>query len=159
MDGNGLRAGNNRIALSPDGTSLYTSQTSRIWGTSEGLQRIVYTGRTPMDILHMRLTEDGFAIEFTKPADRAAAANIENYSFIHYYYKYHSVYGSPKTDVTPAKVLAAEVSPDGRKVRLKMEKLVARRVYELRPRNIKAQDGEPLCTAEAAYTLNRLRVP
>ncbi len=157
VEGNGLRAGNNRIALSPDGKSLYTAQTSRIWGTSEGLQRIVYSGKTPMDILHMRLAADGFELEFTKPVDAATAKDPNNYSFTHYYYKYHQIYGSPKTDVTPAKVLAAEVSADGRKVRLKMENLVPRRVYELRPANLKGRDGDPLCTVEAAYTLNRLK--
>ena len=157
VDGNGLRAGNNRIALSPDGKTLYTSQTSRSWGTSEGLQKITYTGRVPMDILHMRLTADGFDIEFTKPADRTLASEPANYSLIHYYYKYHLTYGSPKTDVTPAKVLSVDVSADGRKARLHMEKLVPRRLYELRPKNIKGQDGDPLCTTEAAYTLNRLK--
>lgn len=156
VESNGLRAGNNRIALSPDGKSLYTSQTSRIWGTSEGLQRIVYTGKTPMDIQHMRLTKDGFELTFTKPVAAAAAADAANYSLTHYYYKYHLTYGSPKTDVTPAMIRSVKVSEDGRKVWLSVDKLVPRRVYELRPRGIKGQDGEPLCTVEAAYTLNKL---
>ena len=157
VEGNGLRAGNNRIALSPDGKSLYTAQTSRIWGNSEGLQRITYTGRVPMDIVHMRLTGDGFDLEFSKPVDAVTASDVNNYSFTHYYYRYHLTYGSPKTDVTPAKVLEAKVGGDGRKVSLKLDKLVPRRVYELRPRNLRAANGEPLCTVEAAYTLNRLR--
>src|SRR6266851_3195897 len=54
LEGNGLRTGNNRIAFSPDGRSLYVCQTSRIWGSGEGLQRIVWQGKTPMDILKMR---------------------------------------------------------------------------------------------------------
>ena len=157
VEGNGLRAGNNRIALSPDGKSLYTSQTSRIWGTSEGLQRIVYTGKMPMDILHMRLIKDGFELEFTKPVSTETASNLSNYSFTHYYYKYHLTYGSPKTDVTPVQVRQAKVSADGRKVSLTLDQLVPLRVYELHPKGILARDGEPLCTQEAAYTLNRLR--
>lgn len=156
IESNGLRAGNNRIAFSRDGTSLYTAQTSRIWGTSEGLQRIVYTGKTPMDILHMRLTSDGFELEFTKPAARQTATRVENYSFIHYYYRYHSQYGSPKTDVKPVSVRQALLSSDGRKVRLVLEELTPRRIYELRPKGILSEDGQPLCTRVAAYTLNRL---
>ncbi|MBM3788263.1 MAG: hypothetical protein FJW30_28335 [Acidobacteria bacterium] len=156
-EGNGLRAGNNRIALSPDGRSLYTAQTSRIWGTSEGLQRLVFTGKTPMDILHMRLTEDGFALEFTKPVDRASASDPANYPLTSYFYKYHSTYGSPKTDVTPELVTAVTVSADGRKALLKVPGLRERRIYELRPKGITGADGDPLCTVEAAYTLNRLR--
>jgi len=157
VEGNGLRAGNNRIAFAPDGKSLYTAQTSRIWGTSEGLQRIVFTGKPPMDILHMRLTQDGFELEFTKPVDAAAASDASNWAMTQYYYKYHSTYGSPKTDVTPVAVTSAVVSSAGRKVRLVVDKLIPRRVYELRPRGIRGADGDPLCTVEAAYTLNRLR--
>jgi glucose/arabinose dehydrogenase len=157
VEGNGLRTGNNRIALSPDGRALYVAQTSRIWGSSEGLQRIVYTGKVPMDILTMRLTKSGFDLTFTKPVDRTAASNPENYSFTHYYYRYHAQYGSPKTDITPAKVTSAVVSTDGLRVSLSLESLVPGRVYELRPSNLKAADGTPLCTREAAYSLNRLR--
>jgi hypothetical protein len=156
-EGNGLRAGNNRIALSPDGKSLYTAQTSRIWGTSEGLQRIVYNGKPPMDILHMRLLKDGFELEFTKPVDAATAREAAAYSLTSYYYKYHLTYGSPKTDVQPELVSKVEVSADGKKARLTVPGLRTRRIYELRPKGIRAADGTPLCTTEAAYTLNRLR--
>ncbi len=156
IEGGGLRAGNNRIAFSADGKSLYTAQTSRIWGASEGLQRIVYTGRVPMDILNMRLTKTGFRLTFTRPADPATASDPANYSFVHYYYRYHSAYGSPKTDITPVRVMQASLSPEGLQVDLTMEKLVAGRLYELRPARIRARDGEPLSTLEAAYTLNRL---
>jgi glucose/arabinose dehydrogenase len=156
-EGNGLRAGNNRIAISPDGKSLYTAQTSRIWGTSEGLQRIVYTGKPPMDILHMRLLKDGFELEFTHPVDPATARDPAAYGLTSYFYKYHSVYGSPKTDIQPERVTSVELSSDGRKARLTVPNLRPRRIYELRPSGIRAATGTPLCTVEAAYTLNKLR--
>jgi hypothetical protein len=157
VEGNGLRTGNNRIAMAPDGQSLYVAQTSRIWGSGEGLQRIVWTGRVPMDILHMRLTETGFELTFTKPVDPASAGKPSAYSISHYYYLYHSQYGSPKTDVTPVKVTAVRVSEDGLHVRLDLEKLVPGRVYELHPNGIRGAGGEPLQTRLAAYTLNRLK--
>ena len=157
FEGNGLRAGNNRIALSPDGKSLYTAQTSRIWGTSEGLQRIVYNGKPPMDILHMRLLNDGFELEFTKPVDAATARDAASYSLTSYYYKYHLTYGSPKTDLQPELVSKVVVSADGFKARLTVPGLRTRRIYELRPKGIRAADGTALCTVQAAYTLNRLK--
>lgn len=157
VEGNGLRTGNNRIAFAPDGKSLYAAQTSRIWGSGEGLQRIVFSGKVPMDIATMRLTKTGFELTFTKPVDPETAKSPAVYSMIHYYYLYHAVYGSPKTDITPAKVTSVSISPDGRRVNLTLEKLVPRRVYELRPGRIKSADGEPLATRLAAYTLNRLK--
>lgn len=157
IDGSGLRTGNNRIAFAPDGRSLYVAQTSRIWGSAEGLQRVVWSGKAPMDILRMRLTTTGFELTFTKPADPETAKVPSSYSISHYYYLYHAQYGSPKTDVTPVKVTAVSVSSDGLRVSLTLEKLVPGRVYELRPGRIKAADGDALVTKIAAYTLNRLK--
>ncbi len=110
-----------------------------------------------MDILHMRLTDTGFDLTFTKPVDPLGASKPSAYSFTHYYYKYHSQYGSPKTDVTPVRVTGVEVSGDGLGVSLTLEKLVPGRVYELRPDGIQGVDGESLATRVAAYTLNRLK--
>jgi hypothetical protein len=156
VEGNGLRTGNNRIAFASDGKSLYTAQTSRIWGSAEGLQRVVWTGRVPMDILRMRLTKTGFQLTFTKPVDPATAGDSGAYSFTHYYYLYHGQYGSPKTDITPVKVRKAVVSEDRLQATLDLEELVPGRVYELQPNGIQAADGEPLATKMAAYALNRL---
>ena len=157
IDGNGMRTGTNRMAFAPDGKSLYVCQTSRIWGSGEGLQRIVYTGKPPMDILTMRLTKTGFDLTFTKPIDTAGARNPASYSFTHYYYRYHGQYGSPKTDVTPVKVTGVTVSSDGMRASLTLESLVPGRVYELRPSRLQSASGAPLVTRLAAYTLNRLK--
>ncbi len=72
-------------------------------------------------------------------------------------YLYHAQYGSPKTGVTPVKVTSVALSDDGLRARLTLEHLVPGRIFELRPSGIRAQDGEPLATRLAAYTLNRLR--
>ncbi len=159
IEGNGLRMANNRLAFSPRDGSLYTSQTSRVWGGStEGLQKITWTGKVPMDILHMRLTKKGFELTFTKPVDRESAQQTSAYSMTHFYYLYHATYGSPKTDVTPAKVSAVTLSEDGLRATLELgENLEPGRVYELRPSGLRAVDGEPLATRLAAYTLNQLK--
>ena len=156
VEGNGLRMANNRLAFSPREGSLYVAQTSRIWGSTEGLQRIVWQGEVPFDILTMRLTASGFDLTFTKPADRAAASNPANYSLARYYYLYHSFYGSPKTDITPVEVSAVTLSEDGRRASLLVEDLKEGWLYDLRPSSIYSRDGEPLAARMAAYTLNRV---
>ena len=60
-------------------------------------------------------------------------------------------------DVTPARVIKVRLSENRLTVRLTLEGLVPGRIYELRPRNIEAEDGESLVTRIAAYTLNELR--
>ncbi len=157
IEGQGLRKGGIRLAFSPDG-DLYVAQTSRIWGAGEGLQRIVWTGTTPMDIREMRLTRKGFDLVFTKAVDPRTAADPSDYSMIHYYYRYHADYGSPKTDVTPVPIERVSISRKGHQVSLYLNAMVAGRIYELRPgKGIRSKDGEPIVTWLAAYTLNRLR--
>ncbi len=156
VEGNGLRMANNRLAFSPDGRSLYVAQTSRIWGSTEGLQRIVWQGTVPFDVLTMRVTRKGFDLTFTKPADREAASDPSNYSLTRYYYRYHSRYGSPKIDVTPVRVASARVAGNGLRVSLEVEDLREGWVYDLRPTSIRSSQGEPLATPIAAYTLNLL---
>ncbi len=156
VEGNGLRMANNRLAFSPDGSSLYVAQTSRIWGSTEGLQRIVWQGRVPLDILAMKLTKRGFDLTFTRPVDEESARRPANYSLTRYYYRYHSTYGSPKTELTPVTVSDAAVSADGLRVSLGVADLREGWLYDLRPSGIRGVDGEPLATTIAAYTLNNL---
>ena len=156
VDGNGLRMANNRMAFSPDGRSLYVAQTSRIWGSIEGLQRIVWQGEVPFDIRSMRLKRDGFELTFTKPVDARSASDPRNYSMTRYYYLYHSTYGSPKTDVTPVPVESVSLSEDAMRVSLEVRDLQEGWLYDLRPGSIQSVDGEALVTGMVAYTLNRL---
>lgn len=156
VEGNGLRMANNRLAFSPEGRSLYVAQTSRIWGSTEGLQRIVWQGREPFDIVSMRLTRNGFELTFTKPVDPDHAGDPDSYGLTRYYYRYHAAYGSPKTEVTPVGVAAARISRDGLRVALEVDDLQEGWLYELRPASIRSHDGEALASTMAAYTLNRL---
>ncbi|MDP7071149.1 MAG: hypothetical protein QF561_07355, partial [Phycisphaerales bacterium] len=58
-----------RVAFAPDG-SLVCGLTNRGWGglaPGSGVKRISWTGETPLEMKHVRVTPTGFDIEFTKP--------------------------------------------------------------------------------------------
>ncbi|MNY23101.1 hypothetical protein D3C86_1567500 [compost metagenome] len=156
MDGHGLRKGNNRIAFAPDG-SLYIGQNSHGWLGDEGIQRIIFTGRTPVDVYTMSLTSTGFDLTFTQPIDRNTAMNKSNYKMRHYYYEYHKKYGSDQFGLESDLIKNITVSADGKKVSLTIDALKAGYVYELGLDNIKSQKGEPLDNKLVCYTLNKLR--
>jgi len=156
----GFQAGNNRLAFAPDG-SLWVGQTDRGWGSiggrGHGLQRLVWTGRVPFEAKAMKLTREGFEIEFTAPLDAALAQDPATWSLQHFHYLYRAAYGSPQMDNTPVPVKSAALSPDRKTVRLAPDGLRAGRIYELRYDKLRAADGaEPLHTV-AYYTLNRLQ--
>jgi hypothetical protein len=154
----GFQCGINRLVFGPDG-SLYAGQTNRGWGSvggkPYGLQRLVFTGVAPFEILTMKLTKTGFDLTFTKPLDPASAARLTGYSlqsFTHYYW---STYGSPEVDRKAEKIGKVEVSRDGRKVSLTVGGLKPGRVYELHLDGVKSKTGEPVLHPEAYYTLNQ----
>jgi hypothetical protein len=155
----GFQSGNNRLAFGPDG-SLYVGQTDRGWGSvggkSHGLQRVVWTGRTPFEIQEVRATSSGFELQFTRPVDRQTASQPAHYAIQHYYYRYHSAYGSPQVGNTPVAVASATVSPDGLRVQLTLPELVPLRIYEVACPGVKSRDQEAVLHPVAYYTLNRV---
>lgn len=156
LDGNGLRKGNNRLAFASDG-SLWVGQNSHGWLGDEGIQRIVFTGKQPADILSMNLTEKGFDLVFTQPMDKSTAMDIKNYAFRHYFYEYHSKYGSDQFDVQDIPVTDIQISDDLKMVSLTLSSLKPGYVYELNLGDIKTANGEELNNKVICYTLNKLK--
>src|SRR5262249_13521044 len=115
----GFQCGINRLEFGPDG-SLYAGQTNRGWGSvggkPYGLERLVYTGVLPFEILTMKLTRRGFDLAFTKPLDLASAEKLAAYSLQSFTYNYWSTYGSPEMDRKAEVIQAVHVSPDRRGV-------------------------------------------
>lgn len=151
-----LRIGNNRLAFGPDG-HLWVGQTDHGWPGEEGLQRVRWTGSTPMEVLRMSLTDDGFDLTFTKPLRAATAEADSVYEFTRYYYEYHREYGSDRMDVQSVDVTNVEVSADGMRVSLNLDDLVPGYVYQLDLQGLRARKGTPVAHPTLYYTLNRLR--
>ena len=152
IDNGGLHRGMHRFVFAPDG-SLWVGQTHLSWAGGSGLQRITWTGKTPMSVSAMKLTQTGFKLSFTKPLARAA---VENFVFQRYYYKYHQSYGSPQLGKEPIKVTNLKLASDGKSVSINLEKLNPGYVYQLNLKNITAMDKNPVLNTFICYTLNRL---
>lgn len=155
IDQQGLRKGNNRLAFAPDG-SLWVGQAEHGWAGDKGIQRIVFTGKQPVDIDSMNLTLTGFDLTFTQSMD-AGIADAGNYSFRHYYYEYHKTYGSDQFDVQSVQIKNIKVSQDKRKVSISLANLKPGYIYELKLNNIRSVSGEPLANSIICYTLNNLK--
>ena len=152
IDNGGLRRGMHRFAFAPDG-SLWVGQTHLSWVGASGLQRITWTGKTPMSVSSMELTETGFKLSFTKPLAQAA---LENFVFQRYYYKYHQSYGSPQLGKEMINDTAMKLSKDSKSVSINLEKLHPCYVYQLNLKNVTASDKTPALNTYICYTLNRL---
>lgn len=162
IDGRGLRMGNNRMAFGPDG-SLWVGQTDHGWAGAEGIQHIVYTGKLPMDIQTMSLTENGFDLTFTQPVDREVAGRPDNYKFRHYRYDYYKkdesepVDKAIQVDLKDVNVKNIDISDDGKRVSIVLDGLKAGMIYELKLNNITSEEGQSLDNSLICYTLNKLK--
>jgi azurin len=156
----GFDCGIIRVTMGEDAT-LFVGETARGWGSngpkSEGLERLVWTGKTPFEIKEARAEPDGFLLTFTQPVDRATAENPASYSVAGFTYNYHAAYGSAPVNRTGCPVRKVIVAPDGLSVRLASVCLREGYIHEIKAAGVRAAaGGAALLHATAYYTLNRL---
>jgi glucose/arabinose dehydrogenase len=155
----GFGSGSLSLHFAPDG-SLFVGGTSRGWGSRGtqpySLDRLVWTGKMPFEVKEMRAKPDGFELIFTEAVDRATASDASSYRLSTYTYIYQSQYGSPEVDETMPSITTADVSADGKLVRLRIDKLQEGHVHELHLDGLHSAGGQPLLHPVAYYTLNYL---
>jgi len=151
-----------RVAFPPPGDrpgdTLFCGLTNRGWGglaPADGLARVRWNGRMPMEIEAVKLVGDGsgyaFDVRFTKPLGELSdvTPRVSQYD-----YDYWWEYGSPERET---RFLEAEIAPlDGQTVRLSVAELEAARVARVLLSDLRAADGTPLLHPEFAYTINQL---
>jgi len=135
QNGGGLRSGNNRVAFSPDGKSLYIGQTVRGWGSpAEGLQRISYKGGTPLDVSTVKICKKGFRITFTEKIPEFAADSINVSSAI---YQPTWVYGG-KAENKVTHTITKNERIDEHTLQISLSDFVSGKVYEIKLPNIES---------------------
>jgi len=157
IDQKGLQKGNNRLAFAPDGSLWVGQAIEQGWAGDKGIQRVVFTGMPPMDIMSMHLTKTGFELNFTQEVDEKVIGKLDNFKFKRYNYEYHSKYGSEQFNVSEVAVTKIDVAPGGKKVMLQLESLQPGFVYQLNLKNVKSRQGKPLENNIICYTVNKLR--
>lgn len=140
--------------------SMFVGMTSRGWAATGkkpyGLQRLVWSGKTPFEIKTMKAKDNGFELEFTEPVNIAIAENPSTYQITSFNYKYHYNYGSPIVGQQKGTVRKAEVSEDGLKVRLTIDGMRLGFIHQLKASNLKSSKGEKLLHNTGYYTLNEV---
>lgn len=160
-DKKGIHFGNNRLAFAPDG-SLYIGQITHGWLGAKGLQRIVYTGKIPMEIAAMKVTKKGFELTFTQPVENSNAIQKSDIALRHYYYKYQKkpftehIDKSNQSDIQEVEISHVTFSKDRKKMMVQLPELKAGYVYEFKLNGIRGKQGEVLENNLICYTLNNL---
>ncbi len=155
----GFASGLLRMELGPDG-SLYAGMTNRGWASTGlkpfGLERLVWTGKTPFEMRTVKVQSDGFLIEFTEEVDRRSASDPESYAIQDFTYKYHHLYGSPVIDAQTRTIFKVEVAQDGLSARLYVEGLRMGYVNEISCTGVRSKGGQSMLHTKGYYTINQL---
>ncbi|EON79063.1 putative large, multifunctional secreted protein [Lunatimonas lonarensis] len=140
--------------------SMFVGMTSRGWGSTGtapyGLQRLIWTGKTPFEIKTVKAQPDGFELEFTLPVAKTSAEQLASYKASSFTYKYHHNYGSPVIELEELDIKGVLVSEDGLKVRLVVDGLKEGYIHEINAEGIKSDAGKDLLHSVGYYTLNQL---
>jgi azurin len=141
-------------------SSMFVGMTSRGWsstGKAEyGLQRLVWTGKTPFEIKTIKAENDGFTVEFTKPVNKELASKTSSYKMATFNYDYHDNYGSNIIGQEKAMVHEATVAADGLSVKLLIHGMKLGFIHQLKVMDVVTTDGESLLHNTGYYTLNEV---
>lgn len=154
----GFVSGILRMEWGADG-ALFVGMSDRGWSSSgkarQGLERLVWTGKTPFEMKTVKAKSDGFEISFTLPVDKELALNPENYEISSFDYRYHQQYGSNVEDLKPARITGIRLADDGLSVRLVLEEMRAGYIYEIRCEGLRQKnENAPLLHPFGFYSLN-----
>ena len=145
--------------VSPKGEIYIGSIADSGWAGGQNTGSIVKlkgNGQRPNGIREIRATRDGFDIDFFAPVDRARATNQEHYSISGYTRVWGGAYATPDSDRHRCKVLAIELSDDGKTAKLKVDsRKTPNYVYDISCREV-AEPDKPFFPGYGFFTLHRI---
>lgn len=157
----GLQSGILRMVWGQDG-SMFAGMTSRGWASTGkapyGIQRLVWTGKTPFEMKTISSRPDGFEVTFTLPVDRKTGEDPASYSLNSFTYKYHKTYGSPIEDAKAVPIRGVILSADGLSARIVADTTLREGyIHEIKAEGVRSVAGSlPLLHNTGYYTLNSI---
>ncbi|MGF7216869.1 azurin [Spirosoma lacussanchae] len=157
----GFQSGIIRTVWGQDG-SMFVGMTSRGWAATGkdpyGIQRLVWTGKTPFEMKTIHSKPDGFEVTFTLPVDRKTAEDPASYSLNSFTYRYHKTYGSPIEDARPVPIRGIVVAPDGMSARIVADTALREGyIHEVKLEGVRSASGNlALLHPTGYYTLNAI---
>ncbi|MFS1422767.1 hypothetical protein [Shewanella sp. 10N.286.48.B5] len=153
----GFQSGNIRLKFDPLG-QLWVGQTARGWhskgGKPFGLEKVVWNGDMPFELLDMKLTNTGYRLTFTEPLDPNTVV-AEHFKVHEYNYVYTNKYGSDKHNIQTLPVTNVILSPDNKSVDISLA-LTKGKVVVVEFDDLLNRMKDSPSVTKVYYTLNEL---
>jgi mono/diheme cytochrome c family protein len=140
--------------VAPDGDLYIGNIHDSGWGAGSNtgsLVRLRRQGELASGIAEVRAASGGFSIDFTRPVDRARAADVANYAIWSFRRIPTPSYGGEDVDRRLEAIHSIRVADDALSVTIELDEPREGFVYEFHLRNL--GDGERFFPDEAYYTL------
>jgi len=144
-------------AISPSGDVIVGNMRDSGWGAGANvgsMVRIRPQAKLPAGIAEVRATANGLSVAFTTEVDAKGAADASHYAVDAYRRVSTPAYGGADVDRHAVKVTAVHVDSSRKQVELVLESFREGFVYELRVKNLAADQAE-FFPAEAYFTLRK----
>ncbi|MDO6720752.1 hypothetical protein Q4575_15160 [Psychrosphaera sp. 1_MG-2023] len=155
---NKFQSGNIRAEFDIHG-QLWIGQTARGWGAQGGkpfgLEKVVWDGTNPFELLDIKLTKKGFKLTYTE-ALNPESVTAKSLSAQSWHYHYSSNYGSPKVDLTSLTINKVTLSEDHKTIYVQMP-LASDKVIQIDFPGLRDVKGRSVSVEKVYYTLNQLR--
>jgi len=154
---NNFQSGNIRLDFDTAG-QMWVGQTARGWGAKGGkpfgLQKVVWDGTNPFELLNIKLTKTGFKLEFTEALTKNSVKS-DSVSAKEWNYHYSGNYGSPKKNIKELKISQIKLSDNGKTLDINMP-LTADKVVQMDFTGLRDVKGRSVSVDKVYYTLNQL---
>ncbi|WP_246037044.1 DUF7133 domain-containing protein [Thalassotalea litorea] len=154
---NKFQSGNIRAEFDSQG-QLWIGQTAGGWGAVGGkpfgLQKVVWDGTNPFELLDIKLNAQGFTLTFTDKLDKGSVT-LASFTAQHWNYHYSSNYGSPKKNLESLNISKVTLADDGKSIDVLLP-LAADRVVQIDFTGLRDTKGRQVSVDKVYYTLNQL---
>ncbi len=159
----GFEAGINRLRWGPDG-GLYVGGVGMNgnWGWGHelrtfGLQKLMYNGQVPFEMLQVSAHPEGLEITFTEALSESSVNLLTQSLIQQWWYLPTTQYGGPKRDVERLTPTGIRFTRDRTRVLLKLPQMKTEHVVYIRlPEQLQSKSGRSLWSSEVWYTLNQI---
>jgi hypothetical protein len=141
-----------RLAVSAGG-QLYCAGVAENGRAQIGRMGLI--GPVSFEVGAVKTLPNALELTFTQPATPTAATKPASYELTAHTYS-HEATPAPEPPATPLTISSAQLSPDGRTVRLQVAGLRAGNVLTLRATGLRSATGQPLRHDTLWHTLNQL---
>jgi len=154
----GFQSGNIRLKFDQVG-QLWVGQTARGWGSKGdkpfGLEKVVWNGEMPFELLDMKLTKTGFSLTFTEPLS-AKSVNAKSFDIHEYNYKFTDRYGSDKHNEKPLKPTNITLANNQKTINFDLP-LTTDKIVVVDFAGLQNKKSENTSVNKVYYTLNQLK--